>query len=404
MTELRRWSAALVTVVAALAAMSAVAALGLWSAGADSLPGGGFGAVLAATLLLALGAPAQLEGSAAFVATAQGGIDVVPLTVSLVGALTAGALFLRPLRLHAVVHPGELLGRVARTAVLWVIAVLLISLGAEHSFTVSTGEDLLDELGGLLGASPTVGFKVETLPAVGIGLLWLLIVLALALAVSRRTPLPSSLLRFHSTVRPAAHAVLNLVLVYVALGLVAGVVAVFTQGEPRQVMAVILLGLPNLAWLALGVGLGASWHGHVSDTIGLPVPEPLAAVLHSGQDVTLDLGTLADQDGRAWLLLPLAAVTVLLAGVGTALHAPPTVPAWRHAVQLAVSLAVAMLLIGVLTRISASIGLDLFGLGGRGSTELQPNLLVAIPLGAAWGAAAGFLGALLAPHLRRHRP
>ncbi|MFJ1704738.1 streptophobe family protein [Kitasatospora sp. NPDC088346] len=400
-TESRRWLAALATVLATLAAMTVVAALGLWLAGADSLPGGGFGAVLAATVLMALGVPAQLEGGAVFVATAQGGITAIPLSVTLVGALVAGVVFLRPLRLHAVVGPGELLGRVLRTAVLWVVAVVLVSLGAQHSFTVSTGEDLVDELGSLIGAEPTVGFKVETLPAAGLGLLWLVVVLALALAVSRQAPLPSALVRFHSAVRPAAHAVLTLLLGYVGVALVVAVVALFTRGQPRETLAVIMLGLPNLAWLGLGIGLGASWHGHVTDTIGLPMPEPLAAVLHSGQDVTLDLGTLAEQDGRAWLLLLLAVVAVLLTGVGMAMHAPPGIPLWRHALHLAVALAVAMLLIGLLTRISAALGLSLLGLGARGATELEPNLLVALALGAAWGAVAGLVGGALAGRLRR---
>ncbi|WP_371494331.1 streptophobe family protein [Kitasatospora sp. NBC_00374] len=400
-TELQRWLAALATVLATLAAMTVVAALGLWLAGADSLPGGGFGSVLAATVLMALGVPAQLEGGAVFVATAQGGITAIPLSVTLVGALVAGAVFLRPLRLHAVVGPGELLGRVLRTAVLWVAAVVLISLGAQHSFTVSTGEELLDELGSLIGAEPTVGFKVEPFPAAGLGLLWLVVVLALALAVSRRAPLPSRLVRFHSAVRPAAHAVLTLLLVYVGLALVVGLVTAVTQGQARETLAVIMLGLPNLAWLALGIGLGASWHGHVTDTIGLPMPEPLAAVLHSGQDVTLDLGTLAEQDGRAWLLLVLAAVAVLLTGTGMAMHAPPGIPAWRHALHLAVALALAMLLIGLLTRISAALGLSLLGLGARGATELEPNLLVAVALGAGWGAVAGLIGGAAARRLRR---
>ncbi|MEU9131152.1 streptophobe family protein [Kitasatospora sp. NPDC048540] len=399
--ELHRWLAALATVVAALAAMAVVAALGLWLAGANGLPGGGFGAVVAATVLMALGVPTQLEGSAVFVATAQGGITALPLSVTLVGALTAGAVFLRPLRLHAVVGGRDLAGRVLRTAALWVVAVVLVSLGAQHSFTVSTGEDLLDEIGGLIGGAPEVGFKVEPGAAAGLGLVWLLVVLALALAVSRRTPLPARLLRFHSAVRPAAHAVLTLLLAYVVLALVIGVLAVFVHGSPRETLAVITLALPNLAWIALGVGLGGSWHGHVTDTIGLPMPEPLAAVLRSNQDVTLDLGSLAEQDGHAWLLLPLAAVAVLLTGVGMALHTRPGTAPWRHALHLAVALAVAMLLVGLVTRISAAFGLALLGMGGRGATELWPNLLVLVALGVGWGAVGGFLGGLVATRVRR---
>ncbi|GAA2750489.1 streptophobe family protein [Kitasatospora cinereorecta] len=397
----RGWASALLATVAAFAAMLVVASLGLWLAGADSLPGGGFGSVVAATVLMSFGTPAQLDGSAVFVATAQGGITALPLSVSVTGALVAGVLFLRPLRRHAVVGGRELLLRLVQLAVVWTAATLVLSAAARHTFTVSTGEPLLDEIGGAIGAEPVVGFRVDPGPAVGHALLWLLIAVVLAVAVSSRTPLPSRLVRFHASVRPAAHAVLTLVLVYLGLGVVGGVVALVVGSQPRETLAVIVLGLPNLAWLALGVGLGASWDGHVSGSLGLPFPEPLAAVLRSRQNVTLDLSTLADQDGRMWLLLPLAAVLVLLAGVATAWRAPVALPAWRHALHLAVALAVAMLLIGLATRISAVYGLSLLGLGGNGSVSLQPNLLTAVPIAAGWGAVAGLLGGLAAPHLRR---
>ncbi|MFD0560885.1 streptophobe family protein [Kitasatospora saccharophila] len=394
---------ALVTTVGALAAMAVVAALGLWLAGADELPGGGFGSVLAAALLLALGAPAQLDGSAAFVATAQGGISAMPLSVTLAGALVAAYLFLRPLRRHAVVGGRLLLARVLALAVCWTVAVLLLSAAARHSFTVPTGDPLLDELGGAFGAAPTVGFRVDPGPAVGFGLLWLAVVLLLALAASRRAPLPTALVRWHGTLRPTVHAVLALLLGYVLLGLVGGLVGAATSSEPREALAVLCLGLPNLAWLGFGVGLGASWHGHVTDSLGLPFPHPLAAVLRSGQDVTLDLGALAEQNGWAWLLLPLAALLVLAAGVVSVARTRPALPVWRSAVQWAVVLALAVLAVGLVTRVSAVFGLSLLGLGGGGRAVLEPNLLTAVPIAAGWGALAGLLGALLARRRTRHR-
>ncbi|MFI1522447.1 streptophobe family protein [Kitasatospora cineracea] len=387
---------ALVTVVGTLAAMAAVAALGLWLAGADELPGGGFGPVLAATLLMALGAPAQLDGGAAFVATAQGGITAMPLSVTLVGALAAAYLFLRPLRRHAVVGGRLLLARVLALAAGWAVAVLLLSAAARHGFTVSTGDPLLDELGGAFGAAPTVGFRVDPGPAVGFGLLWLAVVVLLALAASRRAPLPTGWVRWHGTLRPTVHAVLSLLLVYVLLGLVGGLVATVTGSEPRETLAVVCLGLPNLAWLGFGVGLGASWHGHVTDSLGLPFPHPLAAVLRSGQDVTLDLHALAAQNGWAWLLLPLAALLVLAAGVAAAGRTRPPLPVWRSVVQWAVVLALAVLAVGSVTRVSAVYGLSLLGLGGEGRTVLEPDLLTAVPIAAGWGALAGLLGALVA--------
>ncbi|GAA1126642.1 streptophobe family protein [Kitasatospora arboriphila] len=399
--ELRHWGEALTAVVAAVAAMLAVAAIGLYFAGANDLPSGGYGSVVAATVLMACGASARVEGGAAFVAGAKGGIEAVPLSVSLTGALLVGWLFLRPMRLHATVSGRELLARVGRVAVLWALALLLLSVPAEKSFVVSTGEPLIDELGGLVGASPTVGFAVDTGRAVGLGLVWLAVVLLLALAVSRRTPLPLPLLRFHTAVRPAAHAVLTLLLVYVALALPAGLVEAAVGGHARQTLAVVFLGLPNLAWLALGIGMGGAWHGHVAGTLGLPMPQPLAGVLQQNQDVRLDAATLTDQDSRTWLLVALAVVALLFTGLGMAMHAPPGIKAWRHAVHLAVALAVAMLLIGVLTRISAAYGLTLLGFGGSGAAVLEPDLLVLVAVGAVWGAVAGLLGGLTAARVRR---
>ncbi|MEV6208004.1 streptophobe family protein [Kitasatospora sp. NPDC051914] len=401
-TELRHWGEALAAVAAAMAGMVAMAAVGLYFAGANELPSGGYGAVVAATVLMAFGASARVEGGAAFVAGAKGGIEAVPLSVGLTGALLLAWLFLRPMRLHATVTGRELLARVGRVAVLWTAAVLLLSLPAEKSFTVSTGEPLVDELGDLIGASPTVGFAVDTGRAVGFGLLWLAVVLLLALAVSRRTPLPLPLLRFHTAVRPAAHATLTLLLVYVALALPVGLVEAAVGGHAKQTLAVVFLGLPNLAWLALGVGMGGAWHGHVAGTLGLPMPQPLAGVLRDDQNVRLDLATLTEQDSRAWLLVALAVVALLLTGLGMAMHAPPTVKAWQHALHLALALAVAMLLIGVLTRISAAYGLTLLGFGGSGAAVLEPDLLVLVAVGAVWGAVVGLIGGWTAARVRRN--
>ncbi|MFG2693265.1 streptophobe family protein [Kitasatospora sp. NPDC048407] len=395
---------ALVATVGSLVAMAAVAALGLWLARADELPGDGFGAVLAATVLMSMGVPVQLEGSAAFVATAQGGITAIPLSVTLAGALAAAFLFLRPLRRHPVVGGRALLARVLALAGCWTVVVLLLSWAARHSFTVSTGNPLIDQLGGALGATPVVGFRADPGPAVGFGLLWLAVVVLLALAASRRAPLPTRWVRWHGTLRPTVHAVLSLLLLCVGLGLISGLVATATGSEPRETLAVLCLGLPNLAWMALGIGMGGSWHGHVDDSLGLPFPQPLAAVLHSGKNVTLDLGSLAEQNGWAWLLLPLASVLILATGVAVAARSRPALPAWRSAVQLAVVLALALLTIGLLTRVSAVYGLSLLGLGGTGSTVLDPNLLTLVPLAAGWGALAGFVGGILAPRLAGRSP
>jgi hypothetical protein len=298
-----------------------------------------------------------------------------------------------------------------RTGVLWAVATLLVALGARHTFTVSTGEDFLADLGDLLGITPTVGFRADVPVAVVAGLLWLAVVLVLAFAVSRGAPLPSRLVPAHTVVRPAARAMVGVLLGYVVVGAVIAVVTAFTRAEPADSFAVVFLGLPNVVWLALGIGMGASWHGTVQGALGVPIPEALAAVLRTGdKDATLDLGSLSEQYGRAWWLLVAAAVAMLGAGWATARRAPTGTGHLRNALHLGVASAVAMLLIGVLTRIDAHYGLSLFGIGDPadtgglgGSVVLLPNLLPAVGIAAVWGVAAGLLGSVAARFPARAR-
>ncbi|WP_242553846.1 streptophobe family protein, partial [Streptomyces beijiangensis] len=81
--------------------MGLVAALGLWAAGAADLPDGSFPRVLAATVVTAVGGSVDLTGDAGDLAGAEGGLTVMPLSVTLTGALFIGWGFLRPLRHRA---------------------------------------------------------------------------------------------------------------------------------------------------------------------------------------------------------------------------------------------------------------------------------------------------------------
>lgn len=426
---LRNWNAAMGVVVCALLAMGVLGALGLWLAKANTLPGDSFGSVLAATVLMALGAPASVQGSAGFIASGSAGVAAMPLSLTLTGALVAGYVFLRPLRRRAdqdrqaAVQGRELLGRVLLTAALWAGAVALLAWAARHSFVVSTGNSITDQITGALGASPTVGFRVGIGSAIGYGLLWLAVVLLLAFAVSRAAPLSARLLRVHGAVRPPVSAMVVLLVGYVLVALVAGVVTAVVHGPARDTFAVILLALPNLAWLAFGLGLGATWHGHLNTTIGLPMPKVLSEVLRSAgtQDRTVSLGTLAQQDGRVWWLPVLAGLALLCCGIAMGRTGGRTT-AWWHAVGLGLTTALTMLLVGLLTRVSAAYGLSLLGVGGTGgisgllgnliggtgipkaltgSVTLIPDLLRGVLLGALWGALAGVIGGWLGAHLRR---
>ncbi|ARZ72046.1 membrane protein [Streptomyces albireticuli] len=411
---LRVWWDAFAAVAAGVAALFVTAALGLWAAGATGLPGGGFPAVVAATVVAAVGGTVELSGGAGFLGSTAAGLDVVPLSVTLAGAVVTAEVFLRPLRHRAVASGRELLGRVARTALLWLVALLLICLAARHTFRVDLGGTEVGDLGDLgdlgdigdaLGVTPEVGFRAAVGPTVVLGLVWLLVLLAVAVAVSRRTPLPSRLLRFQEPVRPAAFAMLAVLLAYVVLGLVAGVVVLLVRGHPAETAAVLLLGLPNLAWLAFGVGLGGTWDGRAPD-IGLPVPKALAAVLRQSDGKgAVNLSSLTQQDGRAWLLLVLAALALLAAGFLMAVRSSPRTRPWQHAAQLAVALAVTLLVIAALTRITARFGLSLLGIGDLGAfggeVSLRPRWLPLLGFGLLWGLIAGFLGSVLARRVRR---
>nr|WP_308407879.1 streptophobe family protein [Streptomyces somaliensis] len=196
-----------------------------------------------------------------------------------------------------------------------------------------------------------------------------------------------------------------LLLAYVVLGLAAGLAVAATRGHAADTLAVLLLGLPNLAWLALGLGVGASWEGRVDGPFGLPVPRVLDRVLRGPGDTVLDVRSLAAHDERAWWLVPLAAVLLLAAAFAAAVRSRTPTRPWRHALHLGVAFPLTLLAVVPLTRVDARLGLSLLdfleadALGGR--VGLRPRLWTAVGLALPWGAAAGFLGGLLAQRVRR---
>ncbi|NUK45243.1 hypothetical protein HRW13_31200 [Streptomyces lunaelactis] len=399
------WRDALVAVVAGLTVMIVTAALGLWAAGAADLPGSAFPRVVAAVVVMAVGGSVDISGDAGVIAETNADLTVLPLSVTLAGALVIAAGFLRPLRHRAVAGTRELLGWSARVAVLWVLALIGLSVLARHSFDIPLGEGTAADIGELLDASPKVGFEADIPLTVVLGLLWLAGLLVLALLVSRKAPLPARLVRFQESVRPAAFAMVVLLLVSVARGVVTGLVVVVTRGPPAETFAVILLGLPNLVWLALTLGLGASWEGKVQGPFGLPMPHVLDLVLRNPDNSTLNLSSLSEHDGRVWWLAVVAGVLLLAAAFLMAARSPARMRPWQHAVHMAVALALTVLTICLVVRISAHFGLSLLGIGDIGGLEgevsLQPQVWSALGLALVWGLIAGFLGSLLASRVHR---
>ncbi|MEV7081161.1 streptophobe family protein [Streptomyces sp. NPDC093516] len=400
------WVPALVTVAGALLAMAVVAALGLWAAGAADLPGGAFAPVVAATVVTAVGGTVRLAGNAGDLAGTRAELTVIPLSVTLTGALVVARGFLRPLRHRAVAGAAELAGWAGRIAALWLLALIGVTLAARHTFAVSLGDDALGELGDLFGASPRVGFTADVPLSVFVGLVWLAGVLVLALLVSRRAPLPGGLLRFQASVRPAAYAMVALLLASVGIGGVIALIVAATRGHAAETFAVILLGLPNLVWPALTIGLGATWNGRVEGPFGLPMPHVLDEVLRTPDLSELNLRTLSEHDGRVWWLLVVDVVLLLAAAFVMAARSPARVRAWQHAVHMAVALALTVFMICLVGRVSAHYGLSVLGIGDlggglAGELFLRPRLWGAVGLAVPWGLLTGFAGALLARHVRR---
>ncbi|MBZ9641264.1 streptophobe family protein, partial [Streptomyces sp. PSKA30] len=277
---------------------------------------------------------------------------------------------------------------------------------ARQTFTISVGEDAISDITDLFGISPEVGFTTDVPVTLVFGLLWLAGVLVLALLVAPGAPLPGRLLRFRESVRPAAYAMVALLLTYVVLGVVIGLVVAATRGHPAETFAVILLGLPNLVWLAFTIGLGATWDGRVEGPFELPMPHVLDEVLRSSDVAVLNVGTLAEHDGRVWWLVVADAVLVPAAAFVMAARSPARLRAWRHAVHMAVALALTVLMICLVGRIVASYGLSVLGIGDlggflAGELFLRPRIWTALGLAVLWGLVTGFLGALLAARVQR---
>jgi hypothetical protein len=381
--------------------MGAVATAGLWAAGAANLPDDAFPRVVTATVVAAVGGALELTGETGELAGTDAGLTVMPLSVTLTGALVIAAGFLRPLRRRAVTGAPELAGWAGRIAVLWLLALLGLALAARQTFEVPLGEGVIDDLADLFGVTPRIGFAADVPLSVLCGLLWLAGVLVLALLVSRGAPLPGGLAGVRAAARPVACAMVAVLLAYAVIGVVVGLVVAGSRGRPADTFAVLLLGLPNLAWPALTIGMGGVWDGRVEGPFGLPVPQVLDRVLRTPDVSTVDLGTLTAQDGRMWWLLVTAAVLLPAAGCAAALRSPVRTPAWRHALHMAAALALTTLTVCLVGRISAYYGLSVLGIGDLGGglsgrLFLRPRLWGAVGLAVVWGLAAGFLGALLA--------
>ncbi|MGW4566941.1 streptophobe family protein [Streptomyces sp. NPDC004561] len=431
------WTDVLLSAIAAvswaLIGMAGTAALGLHLLQADAA--GSLGPMTAAVVALGAGGSVSPSGDvSAFGLTgaqAHTAIEITPLGVSLVGALLLSWFFLRSLRTAGVVvAPAELLVRAGTVAVLFVAMLGGLAWAGHDVITLdggSLGLDRLpggggkggglsvpglgdvsgllpDRIGDLIHAKAAVGFTVDTPATLLGGLGWCVGVLLIALLASRRTPLPPGWSAVHRVVRPAVSALVTVLLVAVAAGCAAAVYAAIGDDHPRRIAGAALLGAPNGVWLGIPLGLFVPWDGRATGELGKLLPHPLDQLLSARSDQPVTVGRLADLDGRVWLLVVAAVVTMLLAGVLTAVRTPVARPpgsalgfAGRCALRLGVTTALALPLLAWLTNVSVDASLSVLGFDAFGAgIVLHGHLGMALLLGAVWGAGAGAAGALLA--------
>ncbi|MFD8306493.1 streptophobe family protein [Streptomyces sp. NPDC059690] len=447
------WGDVLLSAIAsvswALIGMAGTAALGLHLLRADTA--GSLGPMTAAVVALGAGGSVTPSGDVSAFglkgAEAHTAVTITPLGVSLVGALLLSWFFLRSLRAAGVVvAPAELLARAGAVVVLFVAVLGGLAWAGHDVITIDGGSLGLDKLpggsgggggisvpglgdlgniggllpdniGNLIKAKAGVGFSVDTAPTLIGGLGWATGVLLIALLASRRTPLPRGWEAVHRVVRPAASALVTVLLVTVAAGFAAAVYAAIGDDHPRRIFGAALLGAPNGTWLGIPIGLFVPFDGKATGALAKLLPNPLDDLLTAKTDQSVTLGRLAELDGRVWLLGVAAAVAMLLAGVLTAVRTPvggaarPGTGAGgsdvrgsgalrfagQCALRLGVVTALTLPLLAWLTEVSVDASLSVLGFDAFGAgIGLRGNLGMALLLGAAWGAGAGAVGALLA--------
>ncbi|WP_051726630.1 streptophobe family protein [Streptacidiphilus jeojiense] len=439
----------LVAVSWAFAAMAAVAALGIHLLGLDTYAS--LGSLTAALVAMAVGGRISPSGDVSFfgidAAGAQGAIGIIPLGLSLVGAVVLAWLFVRPLRRYPVLDPGPLLARAGGAVVgfmvllavgAWAgngtVAIKLNSLPGtgSGSGSGSGSGDPLGGLGGLIGnnssgsgsgsgsggiggllggvgsvlgggTDPTVGFKVDLAPTLALGLLWVLVVLALALAASRRCPLPVGWEPLRRTVRPVASAVVTVLVGAVLVGAVSGIVVGLMGNGGAKTVGAALLAAPNGVFLVVVLGMAVPFNGKASGPLAQFLPSPVDQLLKGGTGQSITLSKLAQLDGRVWLLPVAVALMLLAVGVVAAVRTPrPVLPqsgareAAGAALRLGVGMAVVTPVLLVLADVSVNANLSVFGFNAVGAgLSISGNLLMGVVLGLVEGAVFGFLGALL---------
>jgi hypothetical protein len=441
---LRGWLAALAAGGGAFVVMGGAAALGLHLLGADR-----FASLLpmtAAVVVLAVGGSVEPSGDVGALgmtgSQSAGGLGLIPLTPTLLGALALGLGFLYPLRRRVSVSVGELLVRAGQTVLVFLVFAALVVWSASDTVTLDGAKlakdagltdklpkeakglsGLIDGLGDVVDTKAKIGFSAESMPTLLGALGFALAVLALALLASRRVPLPADWLPVHRFVRPVVSALVTVLVAAATAGALGGVVAALTGNGGAKTAGGVLLGTPNGVFLALSLGMFVSWQAGVTGQLADLLPYPLDDLLGaSGKEQPLTVGRLAELESTIWLLpvaVGLMAVAfgvlaaartaaverrVLAGDFGPVGKAGPVAAPGPHSLgwvlartgAAALTLGVAMPVLGRLAGMKLNAKLSVLGFDAvGGGLVLHGPPLQALALGAAFGAGGGLVGTLL---------
>ncbi|MDI2126388.1 streptophobe family protein [Yinghuangia seranimata] len=423
---LEAWLHAFVAVFASFAAMAATAWLALWLLGAGDLGGGSMPPLVAATIALAVGGKVELKGAENLqtgdnplgglipiddlsVAEGSGHVDVIMLGVGLVGALVLGWLFLRPLRYRLVIGVNELLAHVARIAVFTVAALGACAVLGTHNLPIGdvVPKVKADELMGIFSLGATAKFTTDTPTTLGFGLLWMVLTLVLALAVSARGPLPRLWLRYRDVVRPPVAGVMAVFLGAVLLAIIGAPFVAAAAPGPKRMIGGMLLAIPNVMWLLLTLGMGVEWKSSGGGAFSFGLPGPLGKLLNESgsKGLPITINRLAELDSRAWWIPVVSGILLLFGGTVMALRSPAQVKLYQHAWRFAVAFAVTAVCAAAIAQIQLKANVDVLGdsVQPGGQVNLHPDYAMTAGLGALWGACAGLLGGAMAAWIRAVR-
>jgi hypothetical protein len=467
-------------VLCAVAAMAAVSALALALLDAES-----FGSVWSLTMVLtamavggsvsagsdvsgdsgSMGGLASLFGGGGGMGPSMSGAaDVVPLGVTLVGAVVLWIAFSRRLRQgrQRRFTGGELAVRAAGAGAAASVTFMIVAGLARGSATMPEsamtglggigGDDSAEAfgggsgglgdlfggggLGGLIGgagtaAQPTMTYQVSAGSAGFGAVLWVAVVIGVGCLISRRVRLPlgGALDGLRTAWGPSLSAVIRTILVLAAVPLVSlALIGAVVGGRAGLAAGAALLLAPNAVVVFLTLGVGSSWTAEVHPVQSDGSSNPLASLMGgmgaggSGSsqqpDRTEHLRSLSMGGWPLWLVA-LAVTGLILLGCAYRAaqatrpgHKLPLLPyrgplsghlgtAERFGVVTAVVLGVATWLVGA----SGRFGVSVFGseMGGM-KAELSGSVLRTVVFGLLVGGLAGFAGSLLSAVRSDHGP